>query len=296
MPDDANLEDPVVEEAEIESGRDPGTVLLTGCSSGVGRATALRFLEEDWTVYATARNRSDLDDLAEVGCHTATLDVTDWDAIDSVVDRVFSEDGRLDCLVNNAGFGAFGPLEEVSTEQLHRQFDVNVYGPHRLIRAVLPHMREQERGTIVNVSSIGGRVAYPGGGAYCGSKFALEAMSDALRMEVREHGIDVVLVEPGPLETAFTDRAEAEVEKLEWTGAYEWFYDVFEDTQAIGGGGPGSVPPEAVADAILQAASCTDPHARYPVGTAASVGPLARFLPDAVRDRLFAVVKRFITR
>jgi NAD(P)-dependent dehydrogenase (short-subunit alcohol dehydrogenase family) len=230
----------------------PKTVLITGCSSGIGRATALEFLEEDWRVYATARNPSDIETLGEAGCRIATLDVTDPDDIERVVERIIDEEGHLSCLVNNAGYGQLGPVEDVPTEKVHRQFDVNLYGPHRLLRAVLPHMREQEDGTVVNVSSAAGRLSFPGGGIYAGSKFALEAMSDALRNEVDEYGVDVVLVEPGPVETSFTDRAEAEVygdgdtddsdggddiPGLDRSGAYESFYELFSDTRLVGGGG-----------------------------------------------------------
>ena len=141
------------------------TVLITGSSSGIGRATAAAFLDEDWTVHATARDTADIEDLAEAGCETHELDVTDDEDVADVVDRVVDADGRIDCLVNNAGFGQFGPLEDVPVEDLHAQFDVNVYGPHRMARAVLPHMREQGEGTIVNLSSVSGRVATPGMGA-----------------------------------------------------------------------------------------------------------------------------------
>ncbi len=277
----------------------PKTVLVTGCSSGIGRATALAFLEEDWTVYATARNPADIQTLGDrEGCSIAKLDVTEQDDVDRVVDRVMDEVGRIDCLVNNAGYAQFGAIEDVPTEQVHRQFDVNVYGPHRLVRAVLPHMREQEDGTIINLSSVAGRLSFPGGGVYSGSKFALEAMTDALRGEVTEYGIDAVLIEPGPVETQFTERAQQEVEGdeevpgVERSGAYESFYDVFEDTQAVGGGGPGAIPPERVAEDIVNAASSTKPEARYPTGTLASVLVLARFLPDSVRDSLYGLAQK----
>ncbi len=174
----------------------PKTVLITGCSSGIGRATALAFADEGWTVYATARDPADIETLEDAGCRTDRLDVTEQDDIDRVVDRILDEEGVISCLVNNAGFGQFGPLEDVPVEQVEKQYDVNVYGPHRLIRAVLPHMRREEEGTIINVSSVAGRVAFPGGSTYCGSKFALEAMSDALRAEVDQFGIDVVVIEP----------------------------------------------------------------------------------------------------
>ena len=270
----------------------PKTVLITGCSSGIGRATAEAFLDEGWEVYATARNPADVETLGDRGCTIATLDVTEDDDVERVVDRILDEQGRIDCLVNNAGYAQFGPLEDVPTDAVHRQFDVNVYGPHRLIRAVLPHMRRRREGTIINVSSVAGRLAFPGGGVYCGSKFALEAMTDALRAEVDEYGIDAVLIEPGPVDTAFTDRAEAEIEGVERSGAYESFYDVFEDTQAIGGGGPGAVAPERVAEDVLNAASSTKPASRVPVGTLARVSVLGRFVPDRLRDRLFGLMDR----
>jgi NAD(P)-dependent dehydrogenase (short-subunit alcohol dehydrogenase family) len=277
----------------------PNTVLITGCSSGIGRATALEFLAEDWIVYATARNPADIQTLGDrEGCHIAKLDVTEQDDVDRVVDRIIEEEGHIDCLVNNAGFAQFGPLEDVPTEQVHRQFEVNVYGPHRLIRAVLPHMRDQEDGTIVNVSSVAGRLSFPGGGVYAGSKFAMEAMTDALRGEVAAFDVDAVLIEPGPVETQFTDRAQREVDGgedvmgIDRSDAYETFYRVFDDTQTLGGGGLGAIPPERVAEDIVNAASSTKPAARYPSGTVARVAVLGRFLPDSVRDALYGLVRK----
>ncbi|MFB6131573.1 MAG: SDR family oxidoreductase [Salinigranum sp.] len=277
----------------------PNTVLITGCSSGIGRATALGFLEEDWVVYATARNPADIQTLGErQGCRIAKLDVTDDEDVSRVVDRIVEEEGHITCLVNNAGYAQMGPIEDVPTPEVHRQFDVNVYGPHRLTRAVLPHMREQEDGTIVNVSSVVGRVSFPGMGVYAGSKFAVEAMTDALRGEVEEYGIEAILIEPGPVDTQFTERAEAEVRGsedvpgIERSGAYESFYDFFEDTRAIGGGGPGAVPPESVAADIVNAASATEPRARYQSGTVAQLAVFMRFLPDRWRDAGYRFVSR----
>lgn len=271
----------------------PKTVLITGCSSGIGRATALAFLDEEWEVYATARNPADIETLGERGCDISTLDVTDDEDVERVVSRIVDEHGRIDCLVNNAGYAQFGPVEDVPVDRVHDQFDVNVYGPHRLTRAVLPHMREQEEGTIVNVSSVAGRLAIPGGGVYCASKFALEAMSDALRVEVEEHGVDVVLIEPGPVDTQFDQRAAAEVDgELDRSGAYDSFYKAFDDSQAVSGGGFWEETPERVAEDVLNAASATKPAARYPVGTVARVGVLARFVPDSLRDKAFGLVRK----
>jgi NAD(P)-dependent dehydrogenase (short-subunit alcohol dehydrogenase family) len=289
------------------------TVLITGCSSGIGRAAAHAFTDEGWTVYATARNPADIETLGEAGCELATLDVTDQSDVDRVVDRILDEEGAIDALVNNAGYGQFGPIEDVSTAKVHEQFDVNVYGPHRLIKAVLPAMRRERDGTIINVSSVAGRVSFPGGGVYSGSKFAVEAMSDALRNEVAEHGIDVVVVEPGPVRTNFSKRVRAEAgvdpdgddadesdaadgesdDGIDRSGAYEEFYAMFEDAKLVGGDGPGAVEPELVAGAIYDAASATQPPARVQPGTAARVGVLARFLPDAVFDRGYELVRKF---
>ncbi len=269
------------------------TVLITGCSSGIGEATARAFLREDWTVYATARDVGDLDDLADAGAETAELDVTDGDQVGAVVDRLIEETGEIDCLINNAGYAKYAPTEDVPLAEFHRQFDVNLYGPYRLIQAVLPHMREQENGTIINVSSVNGRITHPLGGAYSGSKYALEAVSDALRVETAGFGIDVVLVEPGPVDTSFDERADSEaVPEDERTPAYDSLYQAFDDASTIIGGGVVAVDPEEVATTILDAASCTEPAARYPVGTFARVALLGRFLPDAIQDTAY----RFISK
>ncbi len=270
------------------------TVLITGCSSGIGREAAKAFLDDGWKTYATARNTEDIEDLGEAGCETAELDVTEENQVRKVVERVITETGRIDCLVNNAGYGQTGPIEDVPTEAVHRQFDVNVYGPHRLIRAVLPHMRDRERGTIVNVSSVSGRVSHPGGGVYCGSKFALEAMSDALRSEVEPFDIDVAVVEPGPVNTSFGRQVTSSIDRLERSGAYDWFYSVIEDTQLIGGGGFGAVEAKEVAETILEAANTPNPKSRYPVGSFGKLGTLGRLAPDPLRDTVFGIARKFV--
>ncbi|MEF8855735.1 MAG: SDR family oxidoreductase, partial [Haloarculaceae archaeon] len=252
---------------------DAKTVLITGCSSGIGRATARRFLAEEWVVYATARNPADIQSLGEAeDARLATLDVTDAEDVERVTERMVGEEGRIDCLVNNAGFGQQGPVEDLPVGDVHRQFDVNVYGPHRLIRRVLPQMREQEDGTIVNLSSVQGRIALPGTAPYSSSKHALEAMSDALRGEVADFGVNVVLVEPGPVATNFHERTREELPEDPTLHAYDWLYDLLEDWASISGGAPLSSSPEAVADVVVDAASVSDPAARYPVGPVAKAG------------------------
>jgi NAD(P)-dependent dehydrogenase (short-subunit alcohol dehydrogenase family) len=287
------------------------TALITGTSSGVGRATAAHFLRREWTVYATARDTDDVADLDDAGCETAELDVTDDAAVERVVDRVIEETGRIDCLVNNAGYAQYGPSEHVPTAALHDQFDVNVYGPHRLTRAVLPHMRERETGTIVNVSSVQGRVAPAGAGAYAGSKHALEAMSDALRQELDEYGVDVVVVEPGPVRTNFDDRADAELDRLDRStdrldaiargddidspDEYADLYELIADSNLLASGGDVGAHPSAVARVIGDAACSSDPDPRYAVGSTARLLMLARHLPDRWRDSATRLVRWLVT-
>jgi len=272
------------------------TVLITGSSSGIGRATAEAFLDEDWTVYATARDTDDVSDLEEQGAETAALDVTEGDQIESVVDRVVDEQGGIDCLVNNAGYGQFGAVEDVPVEAVHDQFDVNLYGPHRLTRAVLPHMRDAGEGTIVNVSSVAGRISTPGQGVYASSKFALEGLTDALRNEVDDHGIDVVLVEPGPISTSFDDRAKAELDddRLERSGAYDYLYEFYEQQRIFGGTSAIAGDPAEVAEVIREATCSSDPEARYPVGGQANLLLLGRFVPDRLRDTVFRFASKLV--
>jgi len=269
------------------------TVLITGCSSGIGRATAYAFLDEEWQVYATARNPADIETLGEAGCDIGTIDVTNDGDVRRVVERIIEEEGRLDAVVNNAGYGQHGPLEDIDDERFETQFDVNVFGPHRLVRAALPHMRERGDGTIVNVSSIAGRIAAPGMGPYSASKHAIEGYSDSLRREVEPFDVDVSVVQPGPVETNFRDRVDDELGRLDRTDAYEDLYEFQTDATLLGGDSPIAVHPAAVADAIVEAAVSTDPEPRYVVGRAAQLLVYASYLPDRVTDQLFGAIRRF---
>ena len=269
------------------------TALITGCSSGIGKATAWAFLDDDWTVYATARNPADIETLGEnENCDINTLDVTDDEDVSRVVDRLVEREGRIDALVNNAGYGQHGPVEDIPVTLLHEQFDVNVYGPHRLARAVLPHMRAAGDGTIVNVSSVAGRLVAPGMGAYSASKHSMEGLSDALRLETEPFGVDVVVIQPGPVETQFRSRASDELEKYDRTDIYDDAYAFQEDASLLGGDGPFAVPSEEVADVILEAAVSPSPDARYPVGRFAQYALLARYLPDGIRDAAFGLLRK----
>ena len=269
------------------------TALVTGCSSGIGRATAEAFLEAEWTVYATARDAGDLADLASRGCRTAELDVTDPGDVERVVDRAYEEAGSLECLVNNAGYGQFGPVEDVPMERVREQFEVNTFGPLRLVKAVLPRMRERGRGTVVNVGGGFRGVTGPGIGVYTGSKYALHSMTDALRQEVADAGVDVVLVLPGVVATDFYERTLEEVGRYEHSPGYEDLYAVLDDVSVVERGGPGVNPPERVAETILAAATADSPAPSYHVGALSSVGSLAG---TAVRGRLRDAASRTAVR
>lgn len=271
------------------------TVLITGCSSGIGRATAYAFLDEEWQVYATARNPADIEKLGDAGCDIGTIDVRDTEDVERVVDRIIEEEGRIDALVNNAGYGQHGPLEDVDEDRFQKQFDVNVFGPHRLVREVLPHMREREDGTIVNVSSVAGRLAAPGMGAYSASKHAMEGYSDALRLEVEPFGVDVSVVQPGPVQTSFRERVDDEIGRLDRTRDYEDLYEFQEDASLFGADSPIAVHPAEVAEAIVEASVTPDPEPRYVVGRAAQWLIYASYLPDTLSDRVFEAVRRFAT-
>ena len=188
-------------------GDESKTVLITGCSSGIGRETANHLAGKGWKVYATARRPESIDELRAEGCETLACDVTDEASMSACVGAVEEAEGSVDVLVNNAGYSQSGPIEEVPIDAVRRQFETNVFGLMRLCQLVLPAMRAQRWGKIVNVSSMGGKLVFPGGGAYHATKHAVEALSDALRFEVRNFGIGVSIVEPGLIKTEFAHAA-----------------------------------------------------------------------------------------
>ena len=262
-------------------------ILVTGCSSGIGRAAALELARRGHRVFATARNRSDLADLERRDLEGLALDVTDAASIRAAVDFSLARAGRLDALVNNAGYGQYGAVEEVTGDEWRAQFDVNLFGSIAVTQAVLPAMRKARRGTIVNVSSVAGRVAVPFAGPYSASKHALEAVSDCLRVELHPFGIHVVLVEPGPIETRFGDRARSMVAPLlSKPGPYREIYGLAEKAMD-GEFQKGKLPAEAVARVIAHAIESDHPKPRYTVGRMAwSLIPLRSVLPDRWLDGL----------
>lgn len=273
-------------------------VVVTGCSSGIGRATALEAARRGHRVFATARRREDLEDLARPDrIIPLSLDVTNAATILAAVESVLAQAGRLDTLVNNAGFGQYGAVEDVSPEQWRRQFDVNFFGAIETIRAALPAMRRARRGTIVNVSSVAGQLGIPFAAPYCASKHALEALSDALRVELAPFGIRVVVVEAGPILTSFEKRARADVaDVMARPGPYSAFYPAAERAMATDFR-KGQLPPEAVARVILDAIESSNPRTRYRVGGMAKLLlPLRRLLPDRFFDRRMKKVLRLPNR
>lgn len=285
--------DSVVPHVDCDPGRDSTvtsspeeTVLVTGCSSGIGRELARAFLEDGWVVYATGRDERVLHELADRGVKTATVDVTSDADVITVVDQLVADEGRIDCLVNNAGYGQAGPVEDVPTKHVVRQFDVNVFGPHRFVRAVLPHMRSRDSGRIVNVASVVDRIVLPGMGIYSASKFALRAMSDALRQELHGTGIDVVVVEPWIVATDFFDRAVDELCHAERSPPYDDLYRLLESLTAIDDATLSVAAPQITAHAILRVASAENPHPYIRVGRWAKVGAVVgHLLTGRRRDR-----------
>ena len=278
--------------SENGSGWTSRAVLITGCSSGIGWATAERLARRGWTVYATARDVEAVAPLEALGCRLLPLDVTEEDSMRAAVEEVERMEGAVGVLVNNAGYSQSGAVEEVPMDQVRRQFETNVFGLVRLCQLVLPGMRRQGSGKVVNLSSMGGRLTFPGGGFYHASKYAVEALSDALRFEVRGFGVEVVVVEPGLIRTGFARTAVGSMG--EGSGPYAGFEaGVARTTRenyergplaALGGG------PEAVAETIERAISAARPRARYTVTPSARVLISARrLLPDRAWDGLLGL-------
>lgn len=277
---------------------DPGAVLITGCSTGIGRATATRLAKRGWTVYATARRPEAIADLSEAGCKTLALDVTDEDSMRAAVATVEEEHGSVGALVNNAGYSQSGALETLPVDRLRAQMETNVFGLLRMCQLVLPSMRRAGRGRTVNISSMGGKLVFPGGGAYHASKYAVEALSDAMRFEVHGFGVRVIVVEPGLITTNFgetaagslADAAGDEPQRADdpyaefnaavgaaTIGAYEG------PMRHLGGG------PDAVAKTIERAIASPRPKARYKVTASARLALGQRAL---LGDRAWDAVMR----
>jgi NAD(P)-dependent dehydrogenase (short-subunit alcohol dehydrogenase family) len=267
-------------------------VLITGCSSGIGAATASRLAKAGWSVYATARQPDTLAALGADGCKTLALDVVDEASRKAAVDAVVEAEGAIGVLINNAGYSQSGAVESIPDDRVRAQFETNVFGPLALCRLVLPGMRAQGWGKIVQISSMGGKLTFPGGGLYHATKYALEAISDALRFEVKSFGIDVILIEPGLITSGFSDVVVRELDAASVAdGPYDEFnravgeasHDAYEKGLLSRLGGP----PEAVAERIEDALNAKRPRARYTVTPSArAMLALRAVLPDKGWDAM----------
>lgn len=266
-------------------------VLITGCSTGIGRATALRLAKAGHTVYATARRAESIADLRAAGAHTLALDVTDEDSMTAAVEQVIAEQGAVGVLINNAGYSQSGAVETLSMDDLRRQFETNVFGLVRMCQLVLPGMRRQHWGRIVNISSMGANFTFPGGGAYHASKYAVEAISDALRFEVKGFGIGVTVVQPGLIRTEFA--ATAQTGLATDGGPYAEFNAsvgaATEDAYAKGPLAKLGGDPDSVAKAVEQAITAKRAPIRVRVTPSAHVLiGLNGLMSDGMWDRFLA--------
>ncbi|HRK18739.1 MAG TPA: SDR family NAD(P)-dependent oxidoreductase [Hyphomicrobiaceae bacterium] len=270
------------------------TILITGCSSGIGQAAAMAFRDKGWRVIATARKQADIERLAsDLGVEAISLELGDLSSVQSCAERVLSmTGGRLDALYNNAAYGQIGAMEDIRGDVLSRHLDVNVVGPHELTRLLIPAMRQQGHGRIVNCSSVLGLVSGPYRGPYCASKFALEAITDALRYELAGTGIHVSLLEPGPIYTKFLEttltqfRAAIDMENSPHREVYEKrLAAMANDTQSKLKMGPG-----AVVKALIHAVESPKPKARYRISPHThAIALMKRLLPGRTLD---AIMKR----
>ncbi|MET4084190.1 NAD(P)-dependent dehydrogenase (short-subunit alcohol dehydrogenase family) [Pedobacter sp. UYP30] len=256
--------------------------LVTGASAGIGKETARHLAAHGYKVYAAARRIDKMADLMPLGIKSIALDVTDDASMMSCVNAVVEAEGQIDILINNAGFGSYGAIEEVSMETAKYQMEVNLFGAARMIQLVLPYMRQQKWGKIVNISSIGGKLAGPFGGWYHASKFAMEGLSDSLRNEVKPFGIDVIVIEPGGIKSEWAGIAQDSMLKTSGEGVYGSVVHRFIKAHTkLEKKNPG---PELISALILKAVEADSPKTRYHAGYLA--GP-ALFLRKVLSDKMF---------
>ena len=269
------------------------SILITGCSTGIGRHTALALKARGWRVIATARKTEDLARLTEQdGLEAVACELADPASVAAAAEAALRLTGRrLDALYNNAAYGMIGAMEDIPPEKLRHSFEVNVIGLHDLTRRIIPAMRAQGHGRIVMCSSVLGLVSGPYRGAYCASKYALEAMSDALRLELKPAGIHVSLIEPGPIESEFlaTTLTTFEASVATDASAHKAFYDRKLAEMRLGGKSRFKLGPEAVAAKVIDALESRRPMARYRVGLPTHAAALLkRLLPDRLMDPILA--------
>ncbi|MHA7221551.1 oxidoreductase [Arthrobacter sp. RHLT1-20] len=268
---------------------------VTGASTGIGFETAKKLAARGFTVYAGARRVDKMEPLKAHGVNVVSLDVTDEDSMSAAVGAVMAAHGRIDVLVNNAGYGSYGSLEEVELAEGRRQFDVNVFGLARMTQLALPAMRAAGRGRIINVSSIGGQMYEPLGAWYHATKFAVEGLSDSLRLELKPHGIEVSIIEPAGTQTEWGAISGESLLATSGRGPYMDQAKIVAAALASTDGSSKSTHPDVIADAIVHAATSPKPRTRYPVGKGArGILLLRRLLPDRVFDVvIWNIYKRF---
>jgi len=260
-------------------------ILVTGASSGIGKATAQKLIGEGHIVYGAARRIDKMKDLEEAGGHAIQLDVTSDSDISTGIKKIIEEQGRIDVLVNNAGYAVYGPVENVSIEDARRQFDVNIFGLARITQEVIPFMRQQKSGKIINISSVGGKIYTPFGAWYHATKHALEGWSDCLRLELKDFGIDVVIIEPGIIKTEFGDVMYEPMMERAKSGPYSETTKLLAEATKSSYDKPGqSSPPSVIAETISKAIKAEKPKTRYAAGKLAK--PLL-FMRKWISDRAF---------
>ncbi|MBX3240072.1 MAG: SDR family NAD(P)-dependent oxidoreductase [Chitinophagaceae bacterium] len=261
------------------------TVLVTGASAGIGKATAIYLAQNGYNVYGAARRTDKMQDLTTHGIKPIALDVTKDESIIKCVNQIFKEAGSIDILVNNAGFGSYGAIEDVPMEDARYQLEVNVFGAMRLTQLVLPKMRENKYGKVVNISSVGGKSAYPLGGWYHASKFAIEALSDAMRLEVQQFGIDVIVIEPGGIKSEWGGIAFDSMVKASGNTVYKSMVDGVQKVFSMSA----DKNPEAIviSKLIKKGIEAKSPKTRYAGGYLAKPSLfMSRFFPDKLKDKI----------
>lgn len=262
--------------------------LVTGASSGIGEATARRLHGLGYTVYAAARRVDRMRGLVDLGIRAVQSDLTDDASMVGLIDKIIAEHGQLDVLVNNAGYGSYGSLEEVPLDEARRQVEINVFALARLTQLALPHMRARRSGYIINVSSMGGKFGEPLGSWYHATKYAVEGLSDSLRPELAPFGIHVVVIEPGAIATEWGGIAAENLLATSGSGPYADRAGLM--NKVLGAAEGSASSPDVVADAIAKAVTARRPKTRYAIGAGAKPAVLmARFLPDRAKDRFIVM-------
>ncbi len=263
------------------------TALVTGASSGIGEATVGILLERGATVYAAARRVEKMKELERLGAHLVRMDLTDEDSITKTVSSITTSQGTIDILVNNAGYGSYGAIEDVPLKEARRQFEVNIFGLARLTQLVLPGMRKNHYGKIVNISSMGGKVYTPFGGWYHATKHALEGWSDCLRLETKPFGIDVVIIEPGGIKTPWGTIAAENLRKTSGAGAYADRANKAADAMARMYTSSRLSDPALIAGTVVKGVTAAKPKTRYVAGFGAAPALFIRtWLGDKLFDRI----------